>query len=74
MSLFNSRNDLAADWAAFIGRVNQVEEERRDPQSEPGVRQLRAGVFFRRECRHQALELFDVGDALPQLPAPIVPF
>ena len=56
---FDPRNDLPADGAVFIRRINQVEKERRDGQGEFRVGQFGAGVFLRRERRHQPLELFE---------------
>ena len=69
----DARNDLPADRAIFIRRINQVEKIRRDGQREFGVREFRAGKFLRRERGHQPLQLFRRGDAVFELPAPVVP-
>ena len=37
------------------------------------VREFRAGKFLRRERGHQSLQLLRRGDAVFQLPAPVVP-
>ena len=73
MRLFDSGNDLPPDRAIFIRRVNEVEEEGRNAQCEPGVGQLRAGVFLRRERRHEPLQLAQSGNAVAELPLPTVP-
>jgi hypothetical protein len=69
----DARNDLPADGAMLIRRVNQVEKIRRDGQRELVVRQFRAGEFLRRERGHQPLQLLRRGDAVFELPAPVVP-
>ena len=69
----DARDDLPADRAILIRRVNQVEEIRRDGQRQLVVGQLRAGEFLRRQRRHQPLKLLDRGDAVLELPVPVVP-
>ncbi len=70
---FDARDDLAANRAIFIGRINEIEEEGCDGQRQLGIGQLSAGIFLRGEGRHQAMELFQAGDAVFQLPLPTVP-
>ena len=70
---FDPRNDLPADGAVFIRRINQVEKARRDGQGQFRVGQFGAGIFLRRERWHQPLELFERSDAVFELPAPVVP-
>ena len=67
------RNDLQADRAMFVRRINQVEKIRRDGQRELVVGQFCAGEFLRRERGHQSLQLLRRGDAVFELPAPVVP-
>ena len=69
----DARNDLPADRAIFIRRINQVEKIRRDGERELGVRQFRAGKFLRRERGQKSLQLLHRGDAVLELPAPVVP-
>ena len=69
----DARNHLPADRAMLIRRVNQVEKIRRDGQREPGVRELRAGEFLRRERGHQPPQLFRRRYPVFELPAPVVP-
>ena len=73
VGFLQARNDLPADGAILVGGVNEVEEIGRDGQGQFGVGQHRAGVFLRREGGHQALQLLQGGDAVFELPAPVVP-
>ena len=73
VGFLDARNDLAADGAVLIRRINQVEEIRRDGEGELVIRQFGPGVFLRREGRHQAHQLFQRGDPVLELPAPVVP-
>jgi len=73
MGLFDAWNDLPPDRTPFVRRINQVEEIRRDGQRQLRVGELAAGEFLRRERGHQLLQLFDGGDAMFELPAPVVP-
>ena len=69
----DARDDLLADGAMLVRRVNEVEEEGCDGEREFGFGELRAGEFLGREGGHQALELFERGDAVFELPMPVVP-
>ena len=66
-------DDLPADGAILVGGVNEVEEIGRDGQGQFGVGQHGAGVFFRGQRGHEALQLFQGSDAMFELPAPVVP-
>src|SRR5439155_24018164 len=66
-------NDLPTDRTPFVRRINQVEEIRRDGQRQLRVGELAAGEFLRRERGHQLLKPLDGGDAMSELPAPVVP-
>ena len=57
----------------FVRRINQVEEIRGDGKRKLGVGQFRPGEFLRRERGHQPLELLGAGDAVFELPVPVVP-
>jgi hypothetical protein len=67
------RDDLLTDRAMLVHRVNEIEKIRRDGEREFVVRQFRAGEFLGRERGHQPLQLLRRGDAMFELPAPIVP-
>ncbi len=73
MGFLQPRNDLAADGAILVRRIDQVEEVRRDGQRELGIGQLRAGVFLRRQGGHQFLKLRQGGDTMFKLPLPTIP-
>ena len=69
----DARDDLPANRAVLVGRVNEVEEVGRDGQRQLVIGQRRAGDFLRRQRRHQPLELLDGGNAVLELPVPVVP-
>ena len=69
----DARHDLPANRTVFIRRINQVEKIRRDAERELVVRELRARQFLRRERGQEFLQLLDRGDAVLQLPVPVVP-
>ncbi len=73
IGFFDAGDDLPADGAIFVRRVNEVEEVGGDGQREFGVGQERAGAFLGGERGHEALELLDRGDAVLELPAPVIP-
>ena len=73
VGFLDARNHLTTDGAMLIRGINQVEEIRRDGESELVIRQLGPGVFLRGERRHQAHQLFQRGDPVLELPAPVVP-
>jgi len=62
--LFDARNDLPADRAILIGWVDEIEKIGCDRESEFVIGQRGAGEFFRRQRRHQPLQLIDIGDAV----------
>jgi hypothetical protein len=64
---------MAADGAILVGGIDQIEKVRRDRERQTAVREPGAGVFLRRERRHQALELFQRRDAVLELPNPAIP-
>jgi len=66
--LLDARDDLLADRAMLVQRVNEIEKIRRDGERELVVRQFRAGEFLRRERGHEALQLLRRGDAMFELP------
>jgi len=65
-------DDLATDGAVRIGAVNEVEEVRRDGEREFLAGQQDAFAFLGRK-RQQRLQRLQRGDAMTELPAPIVP-
>ena len=67
------RDDLPANRAVLVGRVNEIEEVRRDGQRQLVIGQRRPGDFLRRQRRHQPLKLFDRRNAVFELPMPIIP-
>ncbi len=69
----DARDDLPANRAILVRRINQVEEIGRDGQRELVVGQFRAGIFLRRQRRHQPLQLFEGRDSMLELPVPVVP-
>ena len=73
VGLLHPRHDLPADGAILVRRVNQIEEIRRDGQGQFVIGQEGAFVFLRRQRGQEAPQLFQRGDALFELPAPIVP-
>ena len=73
MGFLDARDDLPADGAMFIRRINEVEKIGRDGERELVVGEFRAGVLFRCERGHQTLQLFQRRDAVLELPVPVVP-
>ena len=71
--LLHPGNHLPPDRAMLIRRIDQVEKVRRDAQCQLVVRQPGPGQFLRRERGQQRLELLHRGDAVLQLPAPVIP-
>ena len=57
----------------FIRWINQVEEIGCDREREFVIGQLGAGILLGGERRHQPLELFERGDAVLELPSPVIP-
>ena len=73
MGFFDPRDDLAADRTVFVRGIDQVEKVRRDGERELVIREFRAGIFLGRQRRHQPMQLLERGNAVLELPVPVVP-
>lgn len=73
MRFLDARNDLPADWAILVRGIDQVEKIGSNSQRQFVIGQFRAGEFLRCERRHEPLELLGGGNAMFQLPMPIIP-
>ena len=73
MGLGDFGDDLEAHGTIFVRGIDQVEKVGSDGQGQFMVGQFRAGEFLGRKGGQEFLELFDGGDAVFELPAPIVP-
>ena len=73
LGFLHAGNHLAADGAIFIGRVNQIEEIRGDTQRQLVVGEGGPGEFLGRERGQEPLQLLNGGDAMLELPAPVIP-
>ena len=71
--LFDAWNDLAADGAILVRRIDEVEKIRRDGEGQLGVGEPGTGFFFGREGGEEFPQLFQRGDAVLELPAVVVP-
>ena len=67
-----ARNDLLPNGAIRIVAIDQVEKIWRDRERELLVGVRTPGFLVRRE-RHQLLQLLDRGDAVLELPRPVLP-
>ena len=73
MGFLDPGDDLPANGTEFVGGIDQVKEVRGDRQGQLLIGQGGAGVLFGRESGHQPLKLLNRGDAVLELPMPIVP-
>src|ERR1051326_6466907 len=73
VGLLDPRDHLAADWAIFIRRIDEVEEVGSDGQRQFCVGQDRACPLLGGEGRHEPFKLVERNDAVFELPTPVVP-
>jgi hypothetical protein len=73
VGFFDSGNDLAANRAIFIGRVDEIEEVRRDGHGQLGIGEDGSSSFLGGEGRKKFFELLDGGYPVLELPLPVVP-
>ena len=71
-SFFDSRDDLSADRAIGVVWIDEVKKMRRDGEAQLMARQQHPGPLFRGELDF-GFEIFQAGDAIFQLPLPIIP-
>ena len=70
--LLDARNDLTADRAIGIERIDQVKEVGRDAHGQLGIGEENPGMLFagQLDLSRQVIERFDT---MPHLPLPVVP-